>query len=100
PEQKCRGVHPPIVALLRGKSVTHVMRSCLPRAGFGVAPKQSFETVRKSQQAHAFGEVRDRKMRSPTRGTRALPQTTRADRCAFRLRTSHARNRTWRAARA
>src|SRR5262249_14899808 len=36
PEQKCRGVHPPIVALLRGKSVTHVMRSCRSRVADGV----------------------------------------------------------------
>jgi hypothetical protein len=35
PKQKCRGVHAPIVALLRGKSVTHVIRSCRSRAGFG-----------------------------------------------------------------
>src|ERR1700682_5852987 len=33
PRQKCRGVRAPIVAVLRGKTVTHVMRSCRPRAG-------------------------------------------------------------------
>ena len=33
PKQKCRGVHAPIVALLRGKSVTHVIRSCPWRVG-------------------------------------------------------------------
>ena len=33
PRQKCRGVRAPIVAVLRGKTVTHVMRSCLSRVG-------------------------------------------------------------------
>src|SRR6516164_3487121 len=33
PKQKCRGVHAPIMVLLRGKSVTHVMRSRVSRAG-------------------------------------------------------------------
>jgi hypothetical protein len=32
-KQKCRGVHGRTAALLRGKSVTHVMRSCPSRAG-------------------------------------------------------------------
>jgi hypothetical protein len=41
PKQKCRGVHAPIVALLRGKSVTNVMRSCRSRVGFGDSPKRS-----------------------------------------------------------
>ena len=40
PKQKCRGLHAPIVALLRGKSVTHVMRSCLSRAGDGVRHRE------------------------------------------------------------
>ena len=37
--QKCRGGHAPIVAVLRGKTVTHVMRSCHWRAGRGVSPR-------------------------------------------------------------
>jgi hypothetical protein len=35
PKQKCRGVHAPLKALFRGKSVTYVMRSCHPRVGCG-----------------------------------------------------------------
>ena len=39
PKQKCRGVHAPIGMLFRGKSVTHVMRSCRSRAALGGSPR-------------------------------------------------------------
>ena len=42
PKQKCRGVHAPIVALLRGKSVTHVIRSCPSRVTFGALAERRF----------------------------------------------------------
>src|SRR5262249_9587190 len=41
PKQRCRGVHAPIMVLLRGKSVTHVMRSCPPPASFAASANGS-----------------------------------------------------------
>jgi hypothetical protein len=70
PKQKCRGVHAPIVALLRGKSVTHVIRSCPSRAAFGVLAKCSSNVGTTLQREDVSGEGAE----NNTRGACA-PQT-------------------------
>src|SRR5262249_15050912 len=49
PKRKCRGVHARRNALFRGKSVTHVMRSCPSRAGKRVLAIANFFLTRKTR---------------------------------------------------
>jgi hypothetical protein len=74
PKQKCRGVHAPIVALLRGKSVTHVMRSCLSRAGERVRAIANFSGLRKHEGRRCVEKIVSARRRNQHAGRVCSPE--------------------------
>ena len=77
PKKKCRGVHAPIGMLFRGKSVTHVMRSCRQRVCLGSLPRTGNHWTRTAKQSFLKESSRLKKnsaAKFAIARTRSLPQ--------------------------
>ena len=68
----CHGAQ--LTCQLPGVQLPFLGSARVPRAGFGVAPKQSFRKMRYSGRFNALKKVRDRETRSPAREKHTLPR--------------------------